>query len=198
MSNALYIDKMIHLVVICFVLLGGLNCLSLLYLKNDMICYLLGNGYITKLFYLLIGISTLYVFFDRSTYLPFLGDTVLPCAAFAIRIPDDSSKEVIITTIPSTKVIYWAAEPRIDTSSNQVASWEEAYGSYANSGVVMSDESGKAVLRFRGPPQAYKVPFKGVLKPHVHFRICEQNGIIGPVQTYFINDGTIEKMSNYI
>ena len=199
MSDAqnLYNQKLYHMVAISLVLVGGLNWLSAVFLKNDVVSLLLGKGIFTKIVYLAVGIATLMVFFDRTTYLPFLGDTVLPCAAFAIRSPDNANQEVVITTLPNTKVIYWASEPRTDTSSNEVATWDKAYGSYLNSGVVMSDESGKAILKIRGEPQSYKVPFKKVIKPHVHFRICEKNGMVRPVQTFFLNTGTIEKMSNY-
>jgi uncharacterized membrane protein YuzA (DUF378 family) len=193
----LYNQKLYHMIAISLVLVGGLNWLSAVFLKNDVVSLLFGKSIFTKLIYLVVGIATLLVFFDRSTYLPFLGESVLPCAAFAIRTPDDANQEIIITTLPNTKVIYWAAEPRRDTSSNEVATWDKAYGDYLNGGVAMSDDSGKAILRIRGQPQSYKVPFKGVLKPHVHFRICEKNGFIGAVQTYFITNGTIEKMSNY-
>ena len=196
-AQNLYNQKLYHMIAISLVLVGGLNWLSAVFLKNDVVSLLFGKSIFTKLLYLVVGVATLMVFFDRNTYLPFLGETILPCAAFAIRYPDNANKEIVITTLPNTKVIYWASEPRHDTTSNEVASWDKAYESYLNSGVVMSDESGKAILRIRGEPQSYKVPFKGVLKPHVHFRICEKNNMVGPVQTYFLNNGTIEKMSNY-
>ena len=200
MSDAekLYKHKWYYMITISLVLVGGLNWFSAVFLKNDVVSMMFGKGIFTKLVYLAIGIASLILFFDRNTYLPFLGETVLPCAAFSTRTPDNANQEVTITTIPNTKIIYWASEPRVDASSNEVPTWDVAYNSYSNAGVVISDESGKALLKYRGQPQAYKVPFKGVLKPHVHFRVCEKNGMVGPVQTYFINNGTIEKMSNYI
>jgi uncharacterized membrane protein YuzA (DUF378 family) len=200
MSDAekLYKQKWYHMIMVGLVLVGGLNWLSAVFLKGDALSTLFGKGVFTKLIYLAVGISALLLFFDRNMYLPFLGETVLPCAAFATRTPDNANQEVTITTIPNAKVIYWASEPRVDASDNSVATWDVAYNTYSNSGVTISDESGKAILKYRGQPQSYKVPYKGVLKPHVHFRVCEKNGMVGPVQTYFIHNGTIEKMMNYI
>ena len=145
-ADKIYKKKTYYLIAITLVLIGGLNWLSAVFMKKDAISLFLGNSIMTKIIYLIVGLSTLSIFFDRSTYLPFLGETMMPCAAFAIRTPDNATQEIIITTKPSTKVIYWAAEPRIDTSTNEVASWDTAYDMYSNSGVSISDESGKAIL----------------------------------------------------
>jgi uncharacterized membrane protein YuzA (DUF378 family) len=193
-ASRLYINKWIHLVAIFLVLVGGLNWLSAVFLKKDAVSLFLGNGIITKSIYLLVGLSALTLFFKRDSYLPFLGETVLPCAAFSPRRPDNANKEITITTLPNTKVIYWASEPK-ESTSNEINRWDVAYNNYTNSGVAVSDNNGKAVLHFRGNPQSYKVPLKGVLKPHVHFRICEKNGIVGPVQIYYLENGMIEKFT---
>ena len=178
---------------IFLVLVGGINWLSALFMKKDAVATFLPK-LLVKIVYFAVGVSALYLAFKRDVYLPFLGETVLPCAAFASRTPDNANQEVTINTLPNTKVIYWASEPKGDASGN-VESWDVAYNDFANSGVAISDDKGKAVLRFRGHPQEYKVPFKGVIKPHVHFRICEKYGMVGPVQTYYLNNGVIEKFS---
>ena len=192
-SNRLYTQKKINMAAIFLVLVGGINWLSALFMKKDAVATFLPK-LLVKIVYFAVGISALYLAFKRDVYLPFLGETVLPCAAFASRTPDNANQEVTINTLPNTKVIYWASEPKGDASGN-VESWDVAYNDFANSGVAISDDKGKAVLRFRGHPQEYKVPFKGVIKPHVHFRICEKYGMVGPVQTYYLNNGVIEKFS---
>jgi uncharacterized membrane protein YuzA (DUF378 family) len=192
-SNRLYVQKKINMVAIFLVLVGGINWLSALFMKKDAVATFLPKLFV-KLIYFAVGISALYLAFKRDVYLPFLGETVLPCAAFAARTPDNANQEVIINTLPNTKVIYWASEPKGDASGN-IESWDVAYNDFSNAGVAISDDKGKAVLRFRGHPQSYKVPFKGVIKPHVHFRICEKYGMVGPVQTYYLENGVIEKFS---
>jgi len=62
----------------------------------------------------------------------------------------------------------------------------------------VADATGVATLRFRGLPQSYKVPFMGRLEPHVHFRICDENGIMGKVQSKFIKNGVIETFSDML
>ena len=193
-ASRLYANKWIHLVAVFLVLIGGLNWLTAVFLKKDAVSLLLGNGLLTKTIYLLVGLSALTLFFKRDSYLPFLGETVLPCAAFAARTPDNANKEITLTTLPNTKVIYWASEPK-EGSSNDINNWDVAYNDYSNSGVAISDDKGKVILHFRGNPQSYKVPFKTVIQPHVHFRICEKNGIVGPVQIYYLDTGMIEKFT---
>ena len=192
----LYTSKWFYMASISLVLVGGLNWFSAVIMKKDAVQTLFGYGIITKTIYLLVGLSALSLFFNRNTYLPFLGETLVPCAAFATRTPDNANQEVVISVVPNTKVVYWAAEPK-DASSNTVNNWDKAYSDYANSGVSLADDKGKAILRIRGSPQSYKVPYKGELSPHVHFRVCKNNGMMGPVQTYFLNSGKVEAFKNY-
>ena len=193
----MYIQKKIHMIAVFLVLVGGLNWLSAVFMKKDFIQTILGNGTLTKFIYFLVGISAITMFFSRDSYLPFLGDTLVPCAAFATRTPDNANQEVVINTTPNTKVLYWASEPYTDNSGT-IVSWDNAYKDYSNSGVTISDEKGKAILRIRGTPQPYSVPFKGTINPHVHFRICESNGMMSPVKSYFINNGKVESFKNFI
>jgi uncharacterized membrane protein YuzA (DUF378 family) len=192
-ASKLYMQKKINMISIFLVLVGGINWLTAVFMKRDAVSTFLPKT-LAKIVYVLVGLAALYLVTKRDVYLPFLGETVLPCAAFAARTPDNANQEITITTLPNTKVIYWASEPKGDASGN-LEDWDTAYNEFTNSGVAISDEKGNAILRFRGKPQAYKVPFKGTIKPHVHFRICEKYGMIGPVQIYYLENGTIEKFS---
>jgi hypothetical protein len=120
-----------------------------------------------------------------------LGETLVPAGALAPKSPQAANDQVTITTKPGAKVIYWASEPN-PTAGADTPSWKEAYGSYENSGVAVADDRGKALLRFRGPPQAYSVPMHGRLDSHIHFRVADDNGFVGRVQTYFLKDGRVE------
>jgi hypothetical protein len=128
--------------------------------------------------------------FRRDVYLPFLGETVLPDGALLPKSPQGANQSVNITTRPGAKVVYWASEPD-PAMGKAIKTWNEAYQAYENSGVAVADDRGVALLRFRGPPQPYKVPFKTV-EPHVHFRVSEGNGMFGPVQILYLKDGSIE------
>jgi hypothetical protein len=130
-------------------------------------------------------------------YLPFLGETVLPGGALSQKTPQNANEQVTIRTLPNAKIVYWAAEPD-PTQGKDVPNWSEAYDEYENSGVAVADATGQAILRFRGPPQSYKVPVMGRLEPHVHFRICDKNGMMGRVQALKVKNGTIEEFANML
>lgn len=193
--SEIYSQKKLHMVAVFLVLVGGLNWLTVLFMKKDLVQKLFGFGLFTKVIYLLVGVSALYLFFKRDTYLPFLGETLVPCGAFSPRTPDNANLEVNVQVKPNTKVVYWASEPAKDGEFN---SWDLAYKDYTNAGVALSDKDGKATLHVRGKPQSYKVPFKGRLASHVHFRVCDENGMLGPVKTYFIDTGKIENFQNLV
>ena len=41
-------------------------------------------------------------------------------------------------------------------------------------------------------PQAYTVPFKGRLSPHVHYRVCGEAGWMGKINTVFLDKQPVE------
>lgn len=137
--------------------------------------------------YLFIGLCALYLVADRDTYLPFLGPAHIPCGALEPRVPVGANRELVIRTAPNKKVLYWAAEPAMEGLKN-IPSWKGAYLGYENTGVAVSDAEGRAVLQVRNP-QPYHVPIKGLLDPHVHYRVCEDSGWLGRVMTIPV-DGT--------
>jgi hypothetical protein len=126
--------------------------------------------------------------FDRDTYLPFLGPMVVPCSVLETRDPPGATREVKLNVGPNAKIIYWAAEP---SSGDKLNSWKNAYLDYQNAGVAVSNGNGEAVLKIR-EPQSYKVPFKGKLAPHVHYRVCGEAGWMGRINTVMLNKNTIE------
>lgn len=132
---------------------------------------------------ILIGLSAIYNMFSRDYYLPFLGDAVYPCGVLKSKTPENPDTEVIVNTQPGNSVIYWAAESRED--DRIVDNPWLAYGQHTNAGVTTSDNQGKAILRFRRPA-SYRVPSGKVLDPHVHYRVCLGNGMLGSVETVLI------------
>lgn len=124
-------------------------------------------------------LSALTLVFRRNIYLPFLGETVYPCDNLSEKTPDDAELSVTVTGIPSgSKIVYWAAEPSTGIVGNP---WD-AYGKYENSGVATADNNGTAQLRIR-KPTGYKVPSGRELNPHVHYRFCQESGILSSVHT---------------
>lgn len=173
----------LYLVTLVLILAGALNwgLVGAFDLNPvNMLANAMGYPVIETLVYIVIGVAAIIHIFRRDYYLPFLGPSVFPCGPLAPKTPTGANVAVEITTEPNSNVIFWAAEPSTDgkVRSNP---WI-AYDMYTNSGVVRSDDTGKAVLRVRNPAP-YQVPFKGKLAPHIHYRTCTQHGMLSPVQT---------------
>ena len=194
--QTMYYSKKAYMIIMFLVFMGSINWLSIGLLGQDLVRLALPPRY-ARWVYVVIGLAAVGLLFRRDVYLPFLGETLVPAGALAEKTPQNANDQVTVTTKPGAKVLYWATEPN-PTQGKELPTWDVAYAGYENSGVVTADASGKAILRVRGPPQAYKVPMKGALQPHVHFRVCEANGFMGRVQTLFMRDGAVEGMADLL
>lgn len=193
--DVMYTQKLLFKIAMVLVIIGALNWLLVGLFQFNLVQALLGKGFIARSIYVLVGIAAVAIMIDRDTYLPFLGPTVLPCASVPDRTPPGASKMVTVSAPPGSKILYWASEPEME-ALREIQTWKEAYGAYENAGVATADSNGKAVLKVRAP-QAYVVPFKGRLEPHIHFRICESSGMLGRVKTIFLADGRVEGFSSF-
>lgn len=125
---------------------------------------------------LLAGIALVYIL---SKYLFFLGQTVFPCGPMQPKEPEGANTEIQIEKLrPDSNVVYWAAESNDEIRTDP---WK-AYGMNTNSGVARTDASGTVLLRVR-KPASYKIPSGRTLHSHIHYRVCEQPGMLGPVRT---------------
>lgn len=198
MSSSLdfmYAQKLAFKVAMVLVIVGSLNWLVVGAFKRNLVEFLLGKGMLARSIYVLVGVAALAIMFDRDTYLPFLGPTVIPCASVPDRTPPGATKIVTVSAPPGSKVLFWAAEPEME-GLREVQTWKEAYAGYENAGVATADNNGQATLKVR-EPQGYVVPFKGRLDSHIHYRICESSGMLGRVKTLFLKDGRVEGFSPF-
>jgi uncharacterized membrane protein YuzA (DUF378 family) len=185
-SDPLYLKKFLFKSAILFLIIGGLVWLFYGIFETNLVKDIFGKGILSKTIYILVGLSALGIMFDRDTYLPFLGPTIAPCAALQNRVPAGATRDVKVSVTPNAKVFYWASEPATQ-GLDKVNSWKEAYGKYDNVGIATADANGVAILKVR-EPQMYAVPWMGVLRPHVHYRICEPNGFMTSVNTAYIDN----------
>lgn len=133
--------------------------------------------------------AALYIGFRRDTYLPFLGETVLPCSLLKEQMPEHADTEVHVSGLePGAKVLFWAAEPATDGLAT-IKDWQRAYLEFANAGVTRVGADGHVSLRIR-KPQPYTVPalLTKRIESHVHWRVCMDGGMLGPVQTTPISE----------
>ena len=180
--------------MILLLVIGGINWLLVGVFKLNLVETLLGKGWLARGIYILVGIAALVIAFQRDTYLPFLGESLIPCSVLQERTPPGATVTIEVDTDPGKKVLYWAAEPETE-HLEKINDWRKAYLSYENAGVVMSDSQGRARLKVR-KPQSYLVPWKGQLEPHIHFRVCGEGGFLGRVKTVFLSDGHVEGFLN--
>lgn len=191
-----YIKKLIFKVAMVLLIIGGLNWLLVGLFDLNLVSAIFGNSFLATLIYILVGASALAIMFDRDTYLPFLGPMVAPCSVLENREPPGATKEVKITLEPNVKVLYWAAEPASENLKT-LNSWKQAYLDYQNAGVATANGEGVVVLKVRDP-QSYKIPFKGRLAPHVHYRVCGEAGWMGPIKTVFVDQNKVEGFETHI
>ncbi len=191
-SSLMFWQKMAFKIAIVLLVAGGLNWLSVGILNANLVESVVGKT-LARVVYVLVGLAAVSIMFNRDTYLPFLGETVLPCTMIPERVPPGATKELRVPAPPGSKVLYWAAEPAME-ELKQIPDWQQAYNKFENAGVATTDSTGVAILKVRNP-QPYLVPMKGRLDPHVHFRICDGTGMLGRVKTIFVGDERIEGFS---
>jgi uncharacterized membrane protein YuzA (DUF378 family) len=179
------LDKWLHMFAIVLVVVGALNWGLIGFTGQNAVTALLGKGFLANTVYGLIGIAAAFVAFRRDTFLPFLGETVMPCSILENKTPEHADTEVVVDGLePGAKLLFWAAEP--ETSGlTRIQDWRQAYLKFANAGVATANQNGVATLRIR-KPQPYTVPVKGRIETHVHWRVCGNNGMLGPVQLTLI------------
>jgi uncharacterized membrane protein YuzA (DUF378 family) len=133
---------------------------------------------VSRFIYLLVATAAIILLFQKDTFLPFLGSSVMP-PPLSENMPVGDLKTKIIKDLPSNvKVIYWASLPSDTTINNP----SDAYGDYSNQGVTTTDNNGVAVLKVLNP-SSYKVSSRGTLKPHIHYRYWTEYGMASPVFT---------------
>lgn len=179
--------ELLHMITIAIVSFGALNA-SLANIANIDILQLLNNitlksDSLVKILYVIIGLSALYIMYKKDSYLPFLGNSVIPPA-----LPEYSPEkktlniEVDISDPNAEKVLYWAS----NSNDKSFDDYKSAYGNFENSGIVKVN-NGKAVLGLSGCPASYKVKKYGIsettLPKHVHYRVLTNSGMASEVLT---------------
>ena len=133
-----------------------------------------------KVFAVIILICVFYLSVNYTTFLPFLGQTAIPLAAFKDLTPkkkDDIVFTVDIVAPDSTRVIYWASKSSQDVFLNP----KDAYEQSPNVGVA--EVRNNVATFYTTCPSAYNVPMGAVIKPHIHYRVVKSNGLLGAVKT---------------
>lgn len=193
--DELYIRKKLYMMAAALLVIGGLNWGVVALTGGDVVSRLFGRGsVVARAIFFLVALAAVAFAFDRNFYLPFLGETHIPCSILKDQTPDEANTEVRIRVKPGAKVLFFAAEPA-NEDLKKMNDYRAAYLTYKNAGVTTADAEGNATLKVR-TPQGYTVPMKGALPPHIHYRVCGTRGFMGPIVTVTI-DGK-EYFENYV
>lgn len=188
MISNVYIMRKLFALAMVFLIVGGVNLGIKAFTGQDVLTYLTGKGtFATNLIFFLVGVSALGLALFRDSYLPFLGPTIVPCSLLTTQVPEGADFEVRVNVRPGAKILYWAAESA-NKDLHSILDWRKAYKSLKNAGVTVADANGEATLRVR-KPQPYTVLVNRELSPHIHYRMCEDEGTLSRVQTVTL-DGT--------
>ena len=179
------IKKYLYIFFMSILIIGGLNWGFVGVFCMNLVDKIFGRFGLSRPIFILVGICTIGVMFCRDFYLPFLGESAVPCGAIKEKTPEGATVTMTIRVKPGQKILYWASEPATEKLKT-IKRWDEAYLGYENAGVTVADDKGNAVLRVR-KPQAYTVPVKGQLEPHIHYRACMGGGFIGRVETVYLD-----------
>lgn len=181
-----YVMKKLYMVAVFLLILVAVNAALSVFTGRDLITSVFGRrSLLTYALFLGVGVAAVVLAFTRDFYLPFLGETVMPCSVLPVSTPEGSDTKMNVQVNPGAKVMYWAAEPKNEDLKG-IQDWRKAYMGFRNAGVALADAAGNVELAVR-TPQAYAVPTKGKLNPHIHYRVCRDDGMMERVETAFLN-----------
>ena len=182
-----------HMVLIALVLIGSINWgfhtfgYNLVEMLNRFLSGVFKRRLpLDRIIYIVVAISALILAFQRDTWLPFLGESVLPGAVMTLKT-NSGDTTVDVNVKPLAKVAYWAAKPETQSEADAEGNVlvKAAYDDFENSGVVVANEQGVAKLVFN-KGTSYIVPSGRKIESHVHYREFGEDGMMGPVKSVFI------------
>lgn len=180
--DQLYYQKKLYMLGALLLVIGGLNWGIVALTGGDLVSSIFGRGsVIARGIFLVVALAAAFFVFKRDFYLPFLGETHIPCSVLVDKVPEGADTSIGVRVRPGAKVVYWAAEPA-NEDLMKVNDYRAAYLEYRNAGVATADADGNATLKVR-TPQGYTVPMKGQLPPHIHYRECAERGFMKPIVT---------------
>ena len=174
----------LHITLVVIILIGAINW-GLIGLFDYDLVKEIGSLFgtqaqddVSRFIYLLVAISAIILMLQKDTFLPFLGTASMPQPIAEYLPIGNLTSKTVKNLPPNVKVIYWASLPSDTVFSNP----QDAYDNYRNQGVTTSDNNGVAVLQVL-KPSSYKVPIRGKLEPHIHYRYWTEAGFTSKVHT---------------
>jgi len=136
------------------------------------------SGEPSKSLTLVAVLGAIWLITNRTTWLPFLGPTVMPAGALRVQQPKDADLAITLDAPPEAiKCVFWGS---VLDSKNPY----EAYGGYTNAGVADVRADGTVVINLK-KPKPYWVWGKRI-SAHVHYRWVGPRGMLSAVRTQMI------------
>ena len=137
----MYFDLFARLLLV----IGGLNYFFTSTINVNLFSFIQQPMFV-RILSTLIGISALYLVFNRDYYLPFLGHTVIPISSRSK--PSENLKQIKLTNLPpNTIVIAWGSQESDKTFENPF----EAYGDYVNTDIKTTNDKGEVIIELSCP-----------------------------------------------
>jgi uncharacterized membrane protein YuzA (DUF378 family) len=181
-----YLMTKVRMFVTAIVIIGAINwgTTTLGYNLVEMLSKFINTNLktdlpIDKAIYILVALCGISLASRRTTWLPFLGKTILPGNLVTKQTPAKANKKILIKVRPNAKVAYWAATGK-DKKDQDVF---DAYNNHSNSGVVIADNKGNAELPII-EGEGYRVPTGKRIPRHIHYRIIG-NSMMDRVRTFY-------------
>jgi uncharacterized membrane protein YuzA (DUF378 family) len=174
----------IHMILVTLLIIGGLNWGSIGVFDYNFVEKLnsatVNSQLLVSIIYVLVGVAAVLMLFDRNSYLPFLGETIIPTSISEYK-QNETTLAIDVEAPKGIKVQYWAANPNSETVDDP---WN-AYTGYSNAGVANVKDN-KATLEINCPAN-YNVRKCGLisstLPKHVHYRLIYPNGMTSQIMT---------------
>jgi hypothetical protein len=183
-NNLIYL----HFYTMPLLLIMVINYTLTSYNNKYDVFYYLNNNNVKKLILSLLSLYALYLLFDIKTYLPFLGETVLPSK---LLCNNKNNSDIINnnnlihlkikTDMDTEKIVWWAADKEDD--KRVINNPKEAYKNYNNSGISLVDNGHTEVVLLC--PKSY-IAGGNELPKHLHYRESKKD-VLGDVKTIDIN-----------
>lgn len=188
--NSIYYRVKFHMVLMALVIIGAINWGTTAFGYNlvEMLNYQINlffrrETYFNRVIYVIIALAAIRLAFQQKTWLPFLGYSAFPTRAFIpLKENKNAPIKIQVKVKPNTRVAYWAS---LHKDTPDIPYVDDAYGDFSNSGVVMSDKDGIAILSIK-PSTSYIIPSGREIPRHVHYRMLDLPlGMMGNLRTAY-------------
>jgi uncharacterized membrane protein YuzA (DUF378 family) len=188
--NSIYYRVKFNMVLMALVIIGAINWGTTAFGYNlvEILNYQINSffrreTYFNRVIYVIIALAAIRLAFQQKTWLPFLGYSAFPSKAFIpLKENKNAPIKIEVKVKPNTRVAYWAS---LHKDTHDIPYVDDAYGDFSNSGVVMSDKDGIAILSIK-PSTSYIIPSGREIPRHVHYRMLDLPlGMMGNLRTAY-------------